>query len=192
MKDRYEQQASLDDEKIVKMITENETGVYEILYKKYWNRLLNFAAVYNNDRFACEEVVQELFLHMLSLGSGLKINSSLSSYLFVAVRNRMFNYLRKQSIYRRHLLMASGTTNSFSNNVEQAIDLIDLEKEIDVEIHQMPEKYRVVYLLYQEDHQTLKKISELLHRPVDTVEKQLRKAKGLLRDHLLMMETSLN
>jgi RNA polymerase sigma-70 factor (ECF subfamily) len=48
----------------------------------------------------------------------------------------------------------------------------------------MPERYKEVYLLHDESHYTIKKISEILNRPVDTVEKQFRKATELLRNHL--------
>jgi len=48
----------------------------------------------------------------------------------------------------------------------------------------MPVKYSEVYILHDENSYTLKKIAEILNRPVDTIEKQLRKARGLLRRDL--------
>ena len=84
--------------------------------------------------------------------------------------------------------MAGKRMMASHNNVEQAIDFMDVQKKIDDTLGRMPEKYRTVFLLHNKDHFTVKKISEVLDRPVNTVEKQLRKAVYILRDRLVMHE----
>lgn len=74
------------------------------------------------------------------------------------------------------------------NNVEQAINFMDVQNKINDTLCRMPEKYRTVYLLHDKDHFTVKKIAEVLNRPVNTVEKQLRKAVYMLRDRLILDE----
>ena len=69
------------------------------------------------------------------------------------------------------------------NNVEQSIYFKELEKSVFASLQDMPARYREVYLLKQEQL-TIKQISMALSRPLDTVEKQLRKAKKLLIEHL--------
>jgi RNA polymerase sigma-70 factor (ECF subfamily) len=64
------------------------------------------------------------------------------------------------------------------------MNLKQLQKEISSSLNRMPEKYKEVYLLHDESQFTIKKISKILNRPVDTVEKQFRKATELLRNHL--------
>jgi RNA polymerase sigma-70 factor (ECF subfamily) len=77
------------------------------------------------------------------------------------------------------------------NNVEQAINFMDVQNKINDTLCHMPEKYRTVYLLHDQNHFTVKKISEVLNRPVNTVEKQLRKAMYILRDRLVMHEMTI-
>ncbi len=173
------------DGDLKEMIRNKDNHAFDLLYRKYWDPLLNFATHYLCDEDSCEEVVQDLFVHLHSRHSTLNIRSSVSSYLFTALRNRILNHERNQAVYRKHIAIAGKTTgNSYNNNVEQFINLSELKKEIDYSLRKMPLKYREVYLLHDQNHYPVKKIAELLNRPVNTVEKQLRKAIGLLRGNL--------
>src|SRR6478736_727785 len=174
----------LADPEILDMIGQNDEEAFRILYKKYWRLLLKYASTYINDEYVCKEIVQELFVHLHSSSSRLKIYSSFSSYLFVSLRNQIFNYLRNQSVYKRHVKNAGHYGVWACNDVEQSMDLTELQKGIRFSLKRMPVKYSEVYILHDENSYTIKKISEILDRPVDTIEKQLRKARCLLRNDL--------
>jgi len=174
----------LSDPDILQMIGKNNEEAFKILYKKYWRLLLKYAATFLNDEYACKEIVQDLFVHLHSSSSRLKIYSSFSSYLFVSLRNKIFNYLRDQSVYKKHVRKASYNGVLACNDVEQSVDLTELQRGIRFSLKRMPVKYSEVYILHDENSYTLKKISEILDRPVDTIEKQLRKARCLLRSDL--------
>lgn len=169
---------------VLKKVMHNDKQAFDILYSKYWKPLSVYAETFIDDKPTCEEVVQELFINLYTKAGQLNINSSLSSYLFIALRNRIFNYLRKEAVYKKHVSIAGNKKYSSNNNVEQFISLMELQKEINSSLNMMAEKYKEVYLLHEQDHYTIKEISALLNRPVDTVEKQLRKAVHLLRNHL--------
>src|SRR4051812_38446023 len=76
-----------------------DDNAFENLYKQYWPVLLNFAAQYIEDRQTCEEIVQDLFVQLYVRGISVKLKNTLKSYLFVALRNRIFNYLRNRAVY---------------------------------------------------------------------------------------------
>jgi RNA polymerase sigma factor (sigma-70 family) len=156
---------------------------FEILYKQYWSPLINFASRYIEDRQTCEEIVQELFIQLYVRGLTVKIKHTLASYLFVALRNRIFNHFRNRAVYKKHLNIASKKKVSNQNNVEQFIYVKELEKSIFKSLQNMPSRCSEVYLLKQEQL-TIKQISQALNRPLDTVEKQLRKAKKMLIENL--------
>ena len=179
MKDTF-----LADPEILDMIGQNNEEAFKILYRKYWRLLLNYASTYVNDEYVCKEIVQELFVHLHFASPRLRIYSSFSSYLFASIRNKIFNYLRNQSVYNRHVKKAGNYHMQSCNDVEQMIDLGELQRGIRFSLKRMPLKYSEVYILHDENSYTLKKISEILDRPVDTIEKQLRKARCLLRNDL--------
>lgn len=156
---------------------------FEALYKQYWPLLLNFAGQYIEDRQTCEEIVQDLFVQLYVRGISVKLKYTLKSYLFVALRNRIFNYIRNRAVYRKHVANAAKKKIIATNNVEQAINLKELQGSIFKSLKQMPARCSEVYMLKQEQL-TVKQISKALNRPTDTVEKQLRKAKKMLIEDL--------
>jgi RNA polymerase sigma-70 factor (ECF subfamily) len=172
------------DTDLLEMIQTNDQHAFNLLYKKYWQPLLHFAGQFLDDTDTCEEIVQDLFVHLHVRSSPIKIRSSVSSYLYTAMRNRIFNHVRNRALYKKHVQMAVSAEAGMHNNVEQFMNLTELRGEIARSLNRMPAKYREVYLLYDEHHYTVKKIAAILNRPVDTVEKQLRKALSLLRNHL--------
>ncbi|MDF2191576.1 sigma-70 family RNA polymerase sigma factor [Paraflavitalea sp. CAU 1676] len=178
------------DRHLLELINQKDESVFTILYQQFWSPLLSFAGNYLSDTDTCKEVVQELFITLHTKRFQLKVSSSVSSYLYSSLKNKIFNHLRDQSVYNKHIKGASRTKwASFNdNNVEQTIDLIELNRSINECLLLMPEKYRQVYTLHKQYGYTLKKTSFLLKRPVDTVEKQYRRIIHLIREHLCEKE----
>lgn len=174
------------DTRLVEMIHQNDKAAFTMLYQHYWANLLDFAGNYIEDRDTCKEIVQELFIKLHTRHEQLKITVSLNAYLYTALRHKIFNYLRDRSVYRRHIRLASRTHHGLyhHNNVEQFIDAMELSRQISDCLNSMPAKYREVYVLHKQQQYTLKKTSEILQRPIATIEKQLRKAVHILRDHI--------
>src|SRR5678816_765071 len=94
------------EKNIPKEVNHWNSKSFSILYKHYWECLLQYAASFIRDPYAREEIVQELFVHLYTTSSRLSINTSLSSYLFVALRNKIFNYMRSQAVYKKHVTTA--------------------------------------------------------------------------------------
>ena len=81
-----------NDAELLALIRKNDDRAFALLYNKYRNPLLNFAAHYLSDQDSCEEVLQQLFVQLHIRRISLKISSRVSSYLFTAMRNKIFNY----------------------------------------------------------------------------------------------------
>lgn len=177
-------QSACRDTDLLEMIRNNDLQAFDMLYKRYWRPLLHYAAQFLDDSDTCEEIVQDLFVHLHGRHTPVNIRSSVSSYLYTATRNRIMNHVRNRALYKKHISCAVRSLPGVHNNVEQFISLAELRKEIARSLDSMPARYREVYVLHDEHHYTIKKIASVLNRPVDTVEKQLRKAVSLLRDHL--------
>lgn len=174
----------ISDEQIVDGINRKDKDVFNLLYKKYWSYLLQVSSLYIDDINTREELVQELFVHLYTTPLYLQINRSLASYLMISLRNKILNHLRKQAIYQKHLVLAWHDTGDRYIDFKEQLETIDLQKRINSCVEQLPDKYKEVYILRKHQEFTLKRISETLKRPVDTVDKQLRKAIFLLRERL--------
>ena len=175
---------SRNDGNLLELIRGNDNRAFTLLYDRYWNPLLNFANQYLHDKDSCEEIVQELFVQLHVQKIPMRIRTSLSSYLFTALRNKIFNFIRNRAVYMKHVKLAARANVHAQNNVEQFINAKQLEERIAFFLEGIPGKYREVYLLRDREQCTIKKISELVNRPLNTVEKQIRKTSNLLRSYI--------
>jgi len=148
--------------------------------------LLHFAGQYISDDETCKEIVQELFIVLYLKRKHLNIKVSLSSYIFKSLRNKILNYLRSESVYKKHIAIAGQmhSMNTAMNDAELWMDVIDLEKQIFSCLQKMPPKYREVYVLHRQNTYTIKETAQILQRPVETVERQIRVSVRLLKEHL--------
>ena len=151
------------DRQLIEGINQKDKDLFELFYQKYWSFLLRFASRYIDDSHTCEEVVQEFFVHLYTTPLLLKIETSFRAYLIVALKHKIMNHQRKQATYQKHVAIACRKKQS----------------------PQLPDKYKQVYILKKRHEFPLKKIASHLKRPVDTVDKQLRKALFLLRDRMV-------
>jgi RNA polymerase sigma factor (sigma-70 family) len=163
-----------------------DSGIFEILYKNYWELLLNFAGRYISDKDTCKEIVQELFITLHLKRRELTIQVSLTAYLYSSIRNKIINHLRKESIYKKHVSVAGKAIHARPpiNDIDLLMDANDLEKEIHYCLNKMSDRQREVYVLVKQEAYPLKKVADMLNRPIQTVEKQLRKAVQLVQAHL--------
>jgi RNA polymerase sigma-70 factor (family 1) len=169
---------------IADLINNSDKNAFPTLYRIYWDRLLVFASRYLNDKESCKEIVQELFIQLHINKLPLNLKSSVSAYLYSAVRNRIFNHIRNRSVYKRHIHTASSKVSLSQNNVEQSLRFKELQAIIHQVLAGLPKRYREAYLLRQTERYPVKKIAVTLNRPVDTVEKQIRKVHDILRERL--------
>ncbi|RYG26972.1 MAG: sigma-70 family RNA polymerase sigma factor [Chitinophagaceae bacterium] len=179
------QSISSENHDLVELINNSDSRAFDALYESYWLRLRSFGLRYLNDLDTCEEIVQELFIQLHCQKLPLKVNASISSYLYGAMRNRIFNYLRKQAVYKRHIRNASANDQFSTNDVELLISARELQKTVDGVLAELPIRYREVYLLRESSRMPLRTIASLLNRPIDTVDKQLRKVQRLVKERII-------
>lgn len=173
------------DVELLDLMKNQDAVAFTILYKRYWDPLLHFASQFLDDEDSCEEMVQGLFVHLHTRKQSLKINTAIRPYLYASLRNRIFNYVRSRSVYKRHISLASSEIVYKNDDVDQFMDFIELKQRVAKCLQSMPQKNKEVYLLHYYEHYPLKKVAVMLNRPVDTVEKQLRRAKTILRNYLI-------
>ena len=86
----------MTEEKLLKSIKQDDKTAFEAVFRSHYSDLCKFCVKYVRDEIIAEEIVQEVFINIWDRRSVLKINTSVKAYLFTAVRNRSFNYLKLQ------------------------------------------------------------------------------------------------
>jgi RNA polymerase sigma-70 factor (ECF subfamily) len=179
-----------DDELFIRRtFASDPVRAVELLYRRYFQPLCSHAVKYLGSRAAAEDLVSEVFCQFYAEGSFETITSSYRFYLYRTVRNRAFNFLRREL---RRTESLDGVLD-FSLPVEQQPDTIsqyeDLYQDVERAINALPVDRRRIFVLRRFEDKKYGEIAAELKLSVKTVEVQIYRANrqilALLKDKWL-------
>ena len=136
------------------------------------------------DKEEAQDIVQELFTHLWKKSIDIDFNVKLSSYLYRAVRNRIFNHLQHQKVVQDYQASLIAFAELESGSADELVRENELAVLIEHEIQALPEKMREVFLLSRKQHLSYKEIGEAFGISEHTVRNQVSNALGILRTKL--------
>lgn len=174
---------NISDEILILNLKKDDRTAFEEIYLKYWDKL--FSTVYKRVRSIeiAEEVVQDFFVYLWEKRSQIEIHTSLESYMHTAVRYQVLNYLQKE-LTRNNYKASLNSSEAYSNDILDQVYVNELNKIIEEEISQLPEKCQNVFRLSRQENLSIKQIAEKLDISTKTVENHLGKALKILRVNL--------
>jgi len=162
------------DEELITQIQQGNILAYEILVKRYQNKLLSFVYRFIPDSLICEEIVQDTFFNLYKSIEKVNPNQKFSTYLFQIAKNLTFSYLKRKK--REISLENTGNLAIEDNNLE---DIIRWEEDESLRsaINSLAKKYRKILTLYYFEELSYEDIGRRLSIPLNTVRTRLRRAK---------------
>ncbi|MGB5990075.1 MAG: RNA polymerase sigma-70 factor [Marinifilaceae bacterium] len=158
---------------------------FDALFREYYNDLCRFAYTFLRDEHLCDDIVQEVFIHLWERRTSLKEIQSFKSYLFRAVRNKCIDSLRRDM---RHSIVSMENENvrelSFYDYSLESMEKEDLKNNIEDAIGNLPRNCRNIFVLSREAKLTYADIAEELDISKKTVENQIGIAIKKIRKHL--------
>src|SRR3954466_1313033 len=79
----------------IERIRAGDEAAFEALFRALAPGLCALVARYVHSRAVAEELVQDLFLDLWTRRSQLAVEQALTSYLYMAARNRALNHLKR-------------------------------------------------------------------------------------------------
>lgn len=162
----------------------NETGdkdAYLEIYNRYHAQLYSSARKRGLSAEIAEEIVQDLFINLWQQRTSITIHSSLSGYLFTAVRNLVLNQIQKESVRILFQDSLKVYQRDYDNSTEEYVLANDLDKSISKNMLTLPEKCRSVFELSRKHHKSNKQIAIELGISEKTVENHMTRAIKHLR-----------
>lgn len=157
---------------------------FEALFSAHYSRLCAYAYNFLKEQEGSEEVTQEVFFKLWINRYNIRIESSMESYLYRAVRNASLNLIKHISIrekYKKH----NQQEIVYNEQVESdPANVSELELKIRNSIDLLPEQRRKIFILSRYEQLKYKEIADKLGISVKTVENQMGKALQFLRKEL--------
>ena len=161
----------------------------------YGKEIYSFCLYLTGAREWADELYQDTFLtameHITQLHN--EAGTNLKSYL-LSVAIRLWKNKRRKAAWRRRIApeqsmdapggeVLTGETE-LTDSIETEVLRAEERRQVQRAVDTLPEKYRVVVLLYYMEELPLAQIASLLHIPSGTVKSRLHQARKLLRQQL--------
>ena len=176
-----------EDEQLVREVVEGQTASFELLVRKYQDRLYNTLVHVTGSTHEAEEVVQDAMLQAYTKLSTFKGKSSFYTWLYRIAFNLSISRQRK----KRPRISLDGLHESGGLDPEDTVDQPDdratrMEQAAQVHkaLEKLGEEYRSVLVLREMENCDYETIAEMLSVPVGTVRSRLHRARTMLRDRL--------
>lgn len=169
------------DAALVSLLTRGDHDAFTEIYNRYGELLYRHAHRILGDIDACNDVVQDVFLSIWAKHEQLNIHGALATYLYKAVRNKVFDHISHERVAERY-------ADTIRSVVEEGLVMPDermREKElltiIEREKAKLPPRTRKVYELNREHDLSYKEIGLQLNVSEKTVKKQVHNALRIIR-----------
>lgn len=175
---------SLSDSELADRLVLRDIAAVEEVYLRYWGLLYQHARKMLRDDAVAEDIVHDIFVQLLDNLGRLNINTSLSSYLYRSVRNRVIDYMDKNSNRQKYINSIKAFYERGEYITDEQIRENEMKKQIEDAIATFPPRMREVFLMSRTGELSRKEIAEATHVSEETIKTQIKRALKILRSKL--------
>lgn len=163
----------IDNSFVLNSLKNREDSGLKQVYNLYWKKMFSYAYKTIEDRWLCEDIIQEIFIRLWENAGATEIKN-IESYLFTALKYKIANYLRD----RKYISVHQNVLESLPSNVifQSPLEYNDLKVQILRTMDELPEKCRNVFYLSRMEDYSNQEIAVELNISKRTVETHISKA----------------
>jgi RNA polymerase sigma-70 factor (ECF subfamily) len=174
--------SQIPDEALIKTILDGDKKAFEHIIRKYNQRLFRTGmSILNNDADV-EDAMQTAYINAYLHLDKFKNNSSFATWLTRIMINQCLGQIRKTRMLRTDIRSQDNSTTMVTPDSE--LNNKELSALLENAIEQLPEKYRLVFVLREVEDLSVKETAEVLDIAASNVKTRLNRAKTMLKDHL--------
>ncbi len=174
----------IEEKVLIERVLDDDQTAFELLFRFYYAGLVVFAKQIVFDADDAEEIVQDFFTQFWVGRKNIKKAASLKNYFFVSVKNRAFNFLKKEQIKERTLNELKQLVEKDALFQPDLFVISELQEQINKAYNKLPDRTREIFLLSRINGLSNQEIAEQLSISKRTVETQISNALKILRNEL--------
>lgn len=168
-----------------KKIVDGDVDAFRDLFSEYFQRLFIFAKKFVGEELA-KDFVQDCFFELWKNRNKLKIQTSISAYLFTIVKNKCYKHYQKEKVRINHqtniLFKVQQEELNFFLDSEKTILEFEVKDRIRKTMTKLPPKCAIVFNESRFNGLANKEIAEKYGLSIKSVEKHISKALKLFRE----------
>lgn len=161
---------------------ENQIIEFTILFNKYKKRIYNYALKMLKDKMRADDIVQDVFIKLFENLNNIHNKQSIQFWLFKTTRNEIMSFLRntKNKKLINQVVDLDEVDIETPDSLSDEIENKETRKLILLELENMNEDFKEVFVLKEFSGLSYKEISSLLNIDEDLVKSRLYKARQKL------------
>lgn len=170
------------DYRLMKAIQKGNMVSFSEMVDRYKDRLMNVVGRMLSSREEAEDVVQETFVRVYLHRQSFNFKHCFSTWIYTICLNLARNELRRRKKFKFYDI-----TEMEGNEKEFAVDPkipTGLTEQLSRSVKELPEKYRVAFLLRDVQEMPYEEVAKVLDVPLGTVKSRVNRARLMLRDKL--------
>jgi RNA polymerase sigma factor (sigma-70 family) len=173
----------LSDDEIVIRILQGEKYLYETLMRRYNTRLYRISMAILNDDMEAEDAMQTAYINAYRNLSSFQNKSSFATWLTRILINESILHQKKRT-KNIQVLSEQVITEAHNETPLKSIMNKELKEILERAISNLPEKYRVVFVMREVQELSTQETMDALDLGESNVKIRLTRAKEMLRDEL--------
>ena len=178
----------LSDEEIISRVLAGESRLYELIMRRYNAMLYRVGMSIVNNDVEVEDIMQVTYIKAYESLRTFENRSSFSTWLTRILINESLHHLKKSKRNMRIELNnethGQGMANNGAASPVNALLNKELGKILEQALIQIPEKYRIVFVLREMENRSIAETVDTLNITEANVKVRLNRAKTMLRDTL--------
>ncbi|MBC8646663.1 MAG: RNA polymerase sigma factor [Thermoanaerobaculia bacterium] len=180
--------ATLSDEEVVRRVCAGEISLFELLLRRYNQRVYRVSRAVLHDDAEAEEVAQEIWVRIYTHLSQFARRSRFSTWLTRIAYNQAWAHAkrrkRSQSLEAKALRERQNTRASVSRDPEHEVSRRELRSVLERVVDTLPLAYRTVFMLREVEEMSTDETAAALQLTRSAVKVRLHRARALLRREL--------
>lgn len=166
------------------LVAQDEQSAFRILYDRYWHPLYNNAMNRMGHDADAQDAVQEVFISCWRNKDSIRVDNSLSPYLFAALKYCVIKRVYRNGKKGIQFPLSIDKLELTSVSSEELLQYKELQSVIATEVEKFPERMREIYQLSRVYNLQCAEIARKLQITEQTVKNTLTSALKRLRTRL--------
>lgn len=169
------------DEELFSWLKDDDERAFNILFDRYWDRLLETAFYKLQSQTEAEEVVQQIFLDIWRNRALTQLKYTFRTYISAALRYSVYAAIAQHKKDNQISIDLLETDSFIDDSTREWLTFNDVRDKLELLLIQLPEKCELVFRMSREQGMSTKEIASELDISVKTVEAHITKALKVIK-----------
>jgi RNA polymerase sigma-70 factor (ECF subfamily) len=155
------------DETLMLLILKGNKLAFELLYERYFDKMVWYAFGFLKDIPKAEDIVQEVFIKIIQSPEKFDVNKKFSTWIYTVTANRCRNQLRDER--KQQVPISEALSSDWAVAPQSQFDANYLRQILDEKFENLSEKEQQIFTLRFSQQLSIREIAAIMNIPEGSV-----------------------